>query len=219
MRTRRPSSIDFIVSLNVAYASAAFAQIVSPPNGGISTAYSMLIAGGRGRNAESVCHPEPKIIATCASASLTTGWTLTCPSTPFVYSVLGELAEAQAERLMIRMGDLLIPEEDHLVAEQRMLDLRELGISELSQVDTLDLAPHGRGEFLHDDVVVRPRPVVEPTSRMDDQVDLPSSALRCRCALIIAPRSSRPCGAGVELVYSSAVRRATRSGWSAASCR
>ena len=77
MRTRSPASIDFIVSLNVAYASAAFAQIVSPPNGGTSTAYSMLMAGGRGRNAESVCHPEPKIIATSASASLTTGWMLT----------------------------------------------------------------------------------------------------------------------------------------------
>ena len=77
MRTLRPVSIDCIVSLSVAYASAVFAQIVSPPYGGMSTPYSMLIAGGRGRNAESVCQPEPKIIATSASASLMTGWMLT----------------------------------------------------------------------------------------------------------------------------------------------
>jgi hypothetical protein len=50
----------------------------------MSTPYSIEIAGGFFRKGESVCQPEPKMSATFASASFTTGWTFTWPSTPLV---------------------------------------------------------------------------------------------------------------------------------------
>jgi hypothetical protein len=60
------------------------AQAVSPPNGGTSTLYRVLIAGGRSRNAESVCHEPPKIDLLRTDASLITGCTPGKPSTPWV---------------------------------------------------------------------------------------------------------------------------------------
>ena len=49
------------------------AHRVSPPNGGMSTPRNIVIAGGSGRNGESKCQPEPKMIATGSSACLMTG--------------------------------------------------------------------------------------------------------------------------------------------------
>ena len=77
--------------------------------------------------------------------------------------VVGELAETQAERLVVRMGELLIPEEDHLVPKQRVLDLSELSIGEQGQVDTLHFGAHRGSELLDDNVLV----VLEPCCRSD----------------------------------------------------
>jgi hypothetical protein len=69
MCTLSPCNSLCIVGLNERYASALFAQIVSPPKGGISMERRKLIAGGSGRNAESVCHPDPKSSPVRSSAS------------------------------------------------------------------------------------------------------------------------------------------------------
>ena len=43
-------------------------------------------------------------------------------------SILGEVAEPQAERFLIRVSDILVAQVDHLGPEQRVPDLRELRI-------------------------------------------------------------------------------------------
>jgi hypothetical protein len=71
--TRSGAIIRCIVGLSIRYASTLFAHAVSPPNGGISTLNRVLIDGGCGRKAESVCHDPPKIALERVAASLMTG--------------------------------------------------------------------------------------------------------------------------------------------------
>ena len=86
MCTRRPFSSPRIVGLSARYASALFAQMVSPPKGGTSIERSKLIAGGSGENAESVCQPDPKRKPVRSSGSLISGCTSGNPGTPRVYA-------------------------------------------------------------------------------------------------------------------------------------
>ena len=100
--------------------------MVSPPKGGTSTARSVLIAGGSARKGESVCQPEPNTMAERSSASLMTRLHLGMTAHAHGVGVLGKRAEAAAELLVLPVVDVLVAKENHLVAEQRVLDLREL---------------------------------------------------------------------------------------------
>ena len=54
-------------------------------NGGTCTDLRIVMAGGSGRNGESVCQPSPNTILEGSSASLMSGCTLRWPGTPLVY--------------------------------------------------------------------------------------------------------------------------------------
>ena len=50
------------------------------------------------------------------------------PFHPFSIGIGRKRAKAQTERFLVRMVDLLIAEENHLVTKQRMLDLGKPGV-------------------------------------------------------------------------------------------
>jgi hypothetical protein len=65
---------------------------------------------------------------------------------------LVEVAEAAAEGHQILVGQLLIPEEQHLIIEPRPMDRRERLVVERTQIDALDVRPEDgvRGLYAHD---------------------------------------------------------------------
>src|SRR5215469_16060330 len=67
----------------------------------------------------------------------------------FGIGILRKIAEAQTERLLIAMGDGLVAEIDHLVAEEGRADLRELLGAEGGEIDAANLRAHCGGERLH----------------------------------------------------------------------
>ncbi len=69
--------------------------------------------------------------------------------------------EAEAERLLVGMGQLLIAEIDHLVPEQGGADLLELLVADGGDVDAGDLGAHGGRQGPHLDEVAGLGGVVE----------------------------------------------------------
>ncbi len=101
----------------------------------------MVMAGGSSRNGESVvpagaehhggpvvCFLDQRLHFAKAGHALGVG-------------IFGEGAESPAECMLLCMADVLFAEVDHLVAEQRVLDFRELCIGDMRNVDTADSAP------------------------------------------------------------------------------
>ena len=96
--------------------------------------------------------------------------------------VIREWAEAAGECLVLRVANALIAEENHLVAEQRVLDFGERVVTEIGDIDAADFRPHGGGEWDRFDVPVTCGGVVEAFVRMKlhgARVWLPNEQLLC----------------------------------------
>jgi hypothetical protein len=85
------------------------------------------------------------------------------------------------------VADLLVAEVDHLVAEERVLDLLELLVAKVGEIDTPDLRPHRRGQRHRLDVLVGLGGVVEPASGVCDH----SHVLDCEPGLRVDLGPSR----------------------------
>ena len=74
------------------------------------------------------------------------------PLPGFLHGRFVEAAEPAAEGHQILVGQLLIPEEQHLIIEPRAMDRREGSGVERAQIDTLDRRPEDglRGSYSHD---------------------------------------------------------------------
>src|SRR6185437_7474514 len=68
-----------------------------------------------------------------------------------------QLAEMPAERLLAVEIERLVAEEDHLVLEQRGVDLLELPVAQLPQPHLANLRADARGDGPHLDRLVRHR--------------------------------------------------------------
>src|SRR5262249_57584492 len=76
--------------------------------------------------------------------------------------ILGERAEAPAERGLIGMRHVLLAAKvDHLVSEERRLDLGKRGVADVRAVDVRDLCSHCGGERADVDVFGGHRRIVE----------------------------------------------------------
>ena len=174
----RPAIIACIGSLSMEYASAELVHMVSPPKGGISTERSIVMAGGSGRNGESVCQPEPKMCSESVVGFLDERLHLAESRHAVGIGILREVTEAAAEGMMFRVADLLAAEIDHLVAEQCVLDLGELRIGFTADAHSQDLGAHGSGQRPDLDVSVRARAVVELASWMQEH-GYPRGLMNC----------------------------------------
>ena len=72
----RPSSTRCRPGDSVSYAAYMFANIVSPPKGGISRASSIVAIGGCSRYTVSLCQIPPKFTVSCGSfvTAMISGW-------------------------------------------------------------------------------------------------------------------------------------------------
>jgi hypothetical protein len=68
--------------------------------------------------------------------------------------------------MLFGMSDALVAEVDHLVAEQRMLDLGELRVGDGCNVHAANLGAHGGCERQRSDVPVSLRMIIELAMRM-----------------------------------------------------
>ena len=88
------------------------------------------------------------------------------PCDALVKGVHCERTEAQAELLLLTVGQFLPAEIDHFVPEQGVANLRELFIRQTGKRYSTDLGSHGRGEGLSLNVGIAHRVVVESTGGM-----------------------------------------------------